>query len=146
MRLRSLLPATLLLTAAAAPCLALRPVLHTSRSKAHASTQHADIKHATAHATIHKSVHSAVVTHHEPIGIPSERATEIQTALIQRGYLTGEPSGTWDKETVAAMEKLQGENGWQTKVTPDARALIKLGLGPNQQQATTQATAQQTQP
>ena len=29
------------------------------------------------------------------------------------------------------MQKLQGEQGWQTKLTPDSRALIMLGLGPN---------------
>jgi hypothetical protein len=28
------------------------------------------------------------------------------------------------------MQKLQAENGWQSKITPDSRALIKLGLGP----------------
>ena len=28
------------------------------------------------------------------------------------------------------MTRYQAENGWQTKITPDSRALIKLGLGP----------------
>jgi hypothetical protein len=28
------------------------------------------------------------------------------------------------------MERYQSDNGWQSKVTPDSRALIKLGLGP----------------
>jgi hypothetical protein len=60
----------------------------------------------------------------------TERATEIQQALIKSGYMTGEPSGVWDSESAAAMQKLQGDNGWQTKITPDSRALIKLGLGP----------------
>ncbi len=64
------------------------------------------------------------------VAMPSERATEIQTALIKQGYLTGEPSGAWDAQTVSAMQKLQSDNGWQTKITPDSRALIKLGLGP----------------
>jgi hypothetical protein len=64
-------------------------------------------------------------------GINSERATEIQQALIREKYLTGEPSGEWDARTQAALIKYQGDNGWQTKVVPDSRALIKLGLGPN---------------
>jgi hypothetical protein len=64
-------------------------------------------------------------------GINSERATEIQQALIREKYLTGEPTGTWDSRTQAALVKYQGDNGWQTKVVPDSRALIKLGLGPN---------------
>ena len=64
-------------------------------------------------------------------GINSERATEIQQALIRQNYLTGEPTGAWDARTQAALIKYQGDNGWQTKVVPDSRALIKLGLGPN---------------
>jgi hypothetical protein len=63
--------------------------------------------------------------------IDPERAREIQTALIREHYLTGEPSGQWDAESQAAMTKFQGDQGWQTKLTPDSRALIKLGLGPN---------------
>ena len=64
-------------------------------------------------------------------GINSDRATEIQQALIREKYLTGEPTGTWDARTQAALVKYQGDHGWQTKVVPDSRALIKLGLGPN---------------
>jgi hypothetical protein len=30
------------------------------------------------------------------------------------------------------MQKLQADNGWQTKLVPDSRAIIKLGLGPAQ--------------
>ena len=63
--------------------------------------------------------------------IDDERATQIQQALIKAGYLTGEPSGHWDAASVAAMTKVQADNGWQTKLVPDSRALIKLGLGPN---------------
>jgi hypothetical protein len=36
------------------------------------------------------------------------------------------------------MQKLQEDNGWQTKITPDSRALIKLGLGPQQAPQTQQ--------
>ncbi len=68
-------------------------------------------------------------------GIDADRAREIQSALIQQNYLTGEPTGQWDAETQAAMEKFQADNGWQTKLTPDSRALIKLGLGPNREAA-----------
>ena len=93
-------------------------------------------KPRTAHhggARLHKSLRTA--SHHEAEGISSERATEIQAALIQHGYLSGSPSGVWDAQSSAAMAKLQGDNGWQTRITPDARGLIKLGLGPQQQQA-----------
>ena len=68
-------------------------------------------------------------------GIDSDRAKEIQSALIKQNYLSGEPSGQWDAETQTAMQKFQADNGWQTKLTPDSRALIKLGLGPNHVQS-----------
>jgi hypothetical protein len=29
------------------------------------------------------------------------------------------------------MQRFQQSHGWQTKVVPDSRALIKLGLGPD---------------
>ena len=64
-------------------------------------------------------------------GIKADRAAEIQQALIREKYLTGEPTGTWDARTQAALVKYQDDNGWQTKVVPDSRALIKLGLVPN---------------
>ena len=64
--------------------------------------------------------------------IDDSRATEIQTALIRSGYLSGEASGHWDAQTEAAMQKFQADNGWQTKLIPDSRAIIKLGLGPSQ--------------
>jgi hypothetical protein len=68
---------------------------------------------------------------HGQQGIQAERATEIQQALIREHYLTGEPSGVWDARTQAALVKYQSDNGWQTKVVPDSRAIIKLGLGPD---------------
>jgi peptidoglycan hydrolase-like protein with peptidoglycan-binding domain len=64
-------------------------------------------------------------------GIDPDRAREIQTALIHQNYLSGEPTGQWDNDTQAAMQKYQADHGWQTKLTPDSRALIKLGLGPD---------------
>lgn len=70
-------------------------------------------------------------------GIEPQRATEIQNALIKSGYLSGEPSGTWDAPSQAAMQKLQADNGWQTKLVPDSRAIIKLGLGPAQDNVAT---------
>jgi hypothetical protein len=62
--------------------------------------------------------------------IDDSRAAQIQTALVKSGYLSN-PSGHWDASTSAAMEKYQADNGWQTKLVPDSRAIIKLGLGPD---------------
>lgn len=63
--------------------------------------------------------------------IDHERARSIQEALIRERYLQGEPSGSWDSATQAAMQRYQADQGWQSKTTPDSRALIKLGLGPS---------------
>ena len=63
--------------------------------------------------------------------IDDSRATEIQNALVKSGYMS-EPSGHWDSATESAMQKFQADNGWQTKIMPDSRAIIKLGLGPSQ--------------
>ncbi len=63
--------------------------------------------------------------------IDSDRASEIQNALIKQKYLTGAASGQWDTQTQVAMKQYQSDHGWQTKLMPDSRALISLGLGPN---------------
>lgn len=62
--------------------------------------------------------------------IDPERAMQIQTALHREHYLNNEPNGMWDQASKDAMVRYQADHGWQTKVTPDSRALIKLGLGP----------------
>ncbi len=73
--------------------------------------------------------------------IQPERAREIQDALIREHYLTPPASGQWDSSTESAMQKYQADHGWQTKLTPDSRALIKLGLGPKADNVQTLAPA-----
>ena len=63
--------------------------------------------------------------------IQPERVTEIQQALIREHYLDGDANGQWDTATQSAMQKYQADQGWQTKLRPDSRALKKLGLGPD---------------
>ena len=63
--------------------------------------------------------------------IEPARVAQIQQALIREHYFTGEANGNWDAATVAAMQKYQADQGWQTKLMPDSRALKKLGLGPD---------------
>lgn len=114
MRLGSLASLILL---ASSPCFA-GPRIHRGPTSPHLFKPRV----AAAAKTSSKATHVS--------GIDPERATQIQAALVKAGYLTGETSGTWDNETQAAMGKLQADNGWQTKFVPDARAMIKLGLGP----------------
>lgn len=97
---------------------------------AFAATSHHASKSSAVRRVSHRIRHS--IAH--PMGqrgIAPERATQIQTALIHANYLTGAPSGQWDSETETAMQKYQADHGWQTKLTPDSRALIALGLGPS---------------
>jgi hypothetical protein len=75
--------------------------------------------------------HSATWKHHGQQQIQQDRAREIQEALIREHYLDGQPTGVWDAKTTEAMRHFQSDQGWQTKVVPDSRALIKLGLGPS---------------
>jgi peptidoglycan hydrolase-like protein with peptidoglycan-binding domain len=68
---------------------------------------------------------------HGQQAIEPDRVTEIQQALIREHYLSAEANGKWDSTTEAAMQKYQSDQGWQTKLMPDSRALKKLGLGPD---------------
>lgn len=112
------------------------PVFATTTTQSHkkTSSSQAHKSHSSAHSTKtstkshKKSKHTKT---HGQQGIDSARATEIQQALIREHYLTGDPSGKWDGATISAMQKFQSDQGWQTKLTPDSRALKKLGLGPD---------------
>jgi putative peptidoglycan binding protein len=78
--------------------------------------------------------------------IDPQRALEIQQALIREHYLTGKPSSVWNDATQQAMQRYQADNNWQSKTTPDARALIKLGLGPDHQHLLNPESAMTSQP
>jgi len=90
-------------------------------SSTHTSSRHHSSKRATKTAARSHGQHS----------IDEERTLAIQNALIREHYLSGEATGVWDTSSKDAMLRYQAANGWQTKITPDSRALIKLGLGPD---------------
>jgi peptidoglycan hydrolase-like protein with peptidoglycan-binding domain len=92
----------------------------------HAST-------STHKSSSHKTKGKAAKSHqiHGQQAIDPERVTQIQEALIREHYMTGDANGQWDSGTQAAMQKFQADQGWQTKLMPDSRALVKLGLGPD---------------
>lgn len=89
----------------------------------------------SGHTHRHTPVAPKVKKSHGQQAIDTQRVTAIQAALIREHYLSGEPTSKWDGETQAAMLKFQADQGWQTKITPDSRALIKLGLGPDHSNA-----------
>ncbi|UWZ82616.1 peptidoglycan-binding domain-containing protein [Occallatibacter riparius] len=103
----------------AAPAIAATTTTHHTSS--HKSSSHSKSKAKSAKS--HKL--------HGQQAIDAERVTEIQQALIREHYLTGDANGVWDSTTQAAMQKFQADQGWQTKLMPDSRALVKLGLGPD---------------
>jgi peptidoglycan hydrolase-like protein with peptidoglycan-binding domain len=100
----------------AAPAFASRPHRTSSSAQTHKPRKlsHKAIRHVRGQQAI------------EP-----ERVTQIQQALIREHYLSGDATGKWDTTTEAAMQKYQADQGWQTKLMPDSRALKKLGLGPD---------------
>lgn len=108
-----------LLLAALAACPAVAATASTTATKSHATLRH------------HKKTIKVSHKLHGQQAIEPGRVTEIQQALIRKHYLDGEPNGRWDATTIAAMQKLQADQGWQTKLMPDSRALKLLGLGPD---------------
>lgn len=110
-------------------CLLATPAFATRTHRAAtAGHTHHYVHHIYHHIYHHKYVRRHVIRGQR--GIEPERAQQIQDALIKAHYLGGPASGQWDATTQAAMEKFQADHGWQTKLVPDSRALIALGLGP----------------
>jgi len=108
---------------------------HTSAPKRSSTQKSTSVQKSTSaqkgKGTRGKKGSRQVARKHGQQAIDSTRAREIQTALIREHYLQGEPTGSWDSATQAAMQRYQADHGWQSKTTPDSRALIKLGLGPS---------------
>jgi hypothetical protein len=109
----------------------------TSRQATHSPSSgqisHSQASGRTGHRSHRQNLAARGKAHHArgQQSIEPERVTQIQQALIREHYLTGDATGTWDATTVAAMQKYQSDQGWQTKLMPDSRALKKLGLGPD---------------
>lgn len=61
-------------------------------------------------------------------GIPPERVTEIQNALIKAGFLDGPATGLYDDTTIDAMKQYQAQNGMSQTGLPSASLLKKLGV------------------
>ena len=100
---------------------------HSSRTSAHTSTR-TSVQKSNSHG---KKNSKQAAKKRGQQAIDSDRAREIQEALIRERYMDGEPTGSWDDATQAAMQRYQADQGWQSQTTPDSRALIRLGLGPS---------------
>ena len=97
---------------------------------------------------LHGHLRRATYRHHVrgQQAIEPDRVKQIQDALIKAHYLASDATGDWDQTTIAAMQKYQADNGWQTRLMPDARALVKLGLGPDYSNAINAQSASFTPP
>ena len=108
----------------------------TAKSTVHKSTTHKTVpssstaKKATSKRAKGKSVKTPAATWRTRQQVPTpDRYKEIQQALVDKGYLKGEPTGVWDADSVSAMQRFQQDQ----KLTPtgkiNAPSLIGLGLG-----------------
>jgi murein L,D-transpeptidase YcbB/YkuD len=93
---------------------------HGSKSSHHRKRHH---RHASA-AVDPGSVNPRAAA----AGIPPERVTEIQKALIKAGYLDGPTTGQYDDKTIDAMKEFQADNGLPETGAVSAPALKKLGV------------------
>jgi peptidoglycan hydrolase-like protein with peptidoglycan-binding domain len=100
-------------------------------SKAKPASHSASASSTSSKSKAHKASSKRRKKPRGQLKIESTRAQEIQEALIREHYLNGEATGKWDDATEAALRRFQADNGWQSKLVPDSRALIKLGLGPS---------------
>ena len=55
----------------------------------------------------------------------------MQYDILDRNTLTTIPALANIGTSGGSIAHIAAANGWQTKITPDSRALIKLGLGPD---------------
>jgi len=67
-------------------------------------------------------------TRRKPLKIDESRAFQIQQALKQRGFYTGELTGVYDQATIEAMRRFQTQENIPATGYPTAHALKRLGL------------------
>ncbi len=87
-----------------------------SKQTAHASARRRPLTHRQLRARVH---------------LESDRVGEIQQALAKAGYLDEQPTGRWDDSTRNAMKRYQSDHGFPATGLPEAKSLMKLGLGPH---------------
>ncbi|HZS04261.1 MAG TPA: peptidoglycan-binding protein [Blastocatellia bacterium] len=62
------------------------------------------------------------------VRIDPDRITQIQEALVRKGFLTGAPTGVWDDATYDAMKRYQISQRIDATGYPTAHSLKRLGL------------------
>jgi len=107
-----------------------------SKNPAHktsaSSGQHTSARHSAKQRPPSKASLAAAGRRRRSMMRPeSDRIGEIQQALVKSGYLSAEPTGRWDDQTREAMRRYQADNGFPVTGLPEAKSLMKLGLGPH---------------
>ena len=116
-----------------------------ARSSTVRSTAHAPAASASHRAPNHPAAHSSQHTYANAryrrtrplnswqrlsrLHLEPERIQEIQQALSREGYYQGEANGQWDARTHDAMLRYQTDHGFPATGLPEAKSLMKLGLG-----------------
>ena len=127
-RILATFSALLLLTSLAAA--KTKKAAHKHASAKHHSSRHVSSSHAR-HSSRGRHSRKMAWKYRGQQRPDAERTRAIQEALVRQNYLHATPSGVWDQRTRDAMARFQEDHGWQTKMVPDSRALIALGLGPS---------------
>jgi len=108
-----------------------------SRTAAHTSAGKGASHHSTSNASYQTGSSSRGRRHRATssqqrlarLHLQPERVQEIQQALIREGYLQGDATGQWDSRTHDAMLRYQTMHGFPATGLPEAKSLMKLGLG-----------------
>jgi hypothetical protein len=107
------------------------PQRHTQKASTKSSQHHAT-RHPATKRVSSKAKQAAASRRRRALLRPEpERIQEIQQALAQAGYLKVQPNGRWDDQTREAMRRYQTDHGFPVTGLPEARSLMKLGLGPH---------------
>lgn len=131
---------------------ALAPASASTKKRHHTSKHSASSSKTSSAKTSHgkrsgkRSRSSRNWRHRGQQKVDAQRTKQIQDALVHANYLQGESSGVWDAKTEDALRRYQTANGWQSKVVPDSRALIKLGLGPSDKKLINPESAMTSRP
>jgi hypothetical protein len=98
----------------------------------HTASYASQRKGSTGHSRHPRSTQPATLSGQQRLArthLQPERVEEIQQALIREGYLQGDATGQWDSPTRAAMLRYQTMHGFPPTGLPEAKSLMKLGLG-----------------
>ena len=108
------------------------PAKHRTHRASSGTGQHQSAHHpATRHVSSKAKRAAEARRRRAQLRPEPDRIQEIQQALVQQGYLNAQPNGRWDDQTREAMRRYQADHGFPVTGLPEAKSLMKLGLGPH---------------